>query len=181
MVNRIWQHHFGDGLVATPSDFGMMGARPTHPELDWLAAEFVRSGWSIKHIQKLIVTSAVFRQSSAFREDAAAVNASNKLLWRFPRKRLDAEAIRDSSLSIAGLLNLKEGGPGVYPDLPAGMPAPRGGWGTADLAERNRRSVYIFVRRNSHYPMLRFSIWPVPRKLARAGTALRPHRRLSLC
>ena len=155
MVNRIWQHHFAEGLVATPSDFGMMGARPSHPELlDWLAAEFVRSGWSVKHIQKLIVTSAAFRQSSAFREDASAANANNKLLWRFPRKRLDAEAIRDSSLWIAGLLNLKEGGPGVYPDLPPGMPAPRGGWGTADPAERNRRSVYIFVRRNSHYPML---------------------------
>ncbi len=155
MVNRLWHHHFGKGLVATPSDFGMMGMRPTHPELlDWLASEFVKNGWSVKHMQKLIVTSAAFRQSSGFRKEAAAADSSNKLLWRFPRKRLDAEVIRDSSLYVAGLLNLEEGGPGVFPDLPAGMPAPRGGWGAPDAKERNRRSVYIFVRRNSHYPML---------------------------
>jgi len=86
MVNRIWQHNFGEGLVSTPSDFGMMGARPSHPELlDWLAADFVNSGWSVKHMQKLIVTSAAFRQSSEFREDASAANPTNKLLWRYPR------------------------------------------------------------------------------------------------
>ena len=155
MVNRLWHHHFGKGLVATPSDFGMMGMRPTHPELlDWLASEFVTKGWSVKHMQKLITTSAAFRQSSGFRKEAAAVDSSNKLLWRFPRTRLDAEVIRDSSLYVAGLLNLKGRRTGVFPDLPAGMPAPRGGWGAPDATERNRRSVYIFVRRNSHYPML---------------------------
>jgi hypothetical protein len=156
MVNRIWGEHFGRGIVATPSDFGIMGMRPSNPELlDWLADEFVRGGWSIKHIQRLIVTSNAYRQTSAFREDAAKVDASNKLLWRFPRHHIDAEVIRDSALSIAGLLSLEMGGPGVYPQLPQGMPPPRGGWDEAKLeSERNRRSIYIFVRRNSRYPML---------------------------
>jgi len=156
MANRIWSYHFGRGIAATPSDFGIMGMRPTNPELlDWLADEFVRSGWSMKHLHRLIVTSNAYRQSTAFREDAAKVDSANRLLWRFPRQRLDAEVIRDSSLSIAGLLDLKMGGPGVYPELPTGMPAPRGGWDTAaNDSDRNRRSVYIFVRRNSRYPML---------------------------
>ena len=156
MANRIWSYHFGQGIVTTPSDFGVMGARPSNPELlDWLADEFAGSGWSMKHLHRLIVTSNTYRQSSAFREDAARIDSSNRLLWRFPRRRLDAEVIRDSSLSIAGLLDLKMGGPGVYPELPTGMPAPRGGWDTAtNDSDRDRRSIYIFVRRNSRYPML---------------------------
>ena len=156
MVNRIWQHHFGTGIVATPSDFGIMGTRPSHPELlDWLASEFMRSGWSMKHIHRLIVTSSTYRQSSAFRQEAANVDGPDKLLWRFPRQRIDAEVIRDSSLYISGLLNLKMGGPGVYAELPAGMGAPRGGWDAEkDPSETDRRSVYIFVRRNARYPML---------------------------
>jgi hypothetical protein len=156
MVNRLWQHHFGKGIVATPSDFGIMGNRPSHPELlDWLSAEFVRSGWSMKHMHRLMVTSNTYRQSSAFRKDAAEIDDSDKYLWRFPRQRIDAEVIRDSALYLGGLLNLKMGGPGVYAELPTGMPAPRGGWDTEqDPAERNRRSIYIFVRRNSRYPML---------------------------
>ena len=156
MVNRVWQFHFGRGIVGTPSDFGVMGARPTHPELlDWLAAEFVRDGWSVKRLHRLIVTSSAYRQAGDFREAAAKADSANRLLWRFPRQRLDAEVIRDSSLYLAGLLNFKMGGPGVFPELPQGMPAPRGGWETAKTGdERNRRSVYIFVRRNSRYPML---------------------------
>jgi hypothetical protein len=156
MVNRIWHYHFGRGLVSTPSDFGIMGTRPSHPELlDWLADEFVRSGWSVKHLHRLILMSSAYRQSTAFREDAAKIDSSNKLLWRFPRQRLDAEAIRDSSLYVSGLLDFKAGGPGVYPELPIGMQAPRGGWDTASSGgDRNRRSIYIFVRRNSRYPML---------------------------
>lgn len=156
MVNRLWQHHFGKGIVATPSDFGIMGYRPSNPELlDWLSSEFVRSGWSIKHMQRIMVTSNAYRQSSALRKEAAEIDEANKLLWRFPRQRLDAEVIRDSALYLGGLLNTKMGGPGVYPELPAGMAPPRGGWDTeTDLSERNRRSIYIFVRRNSRYPML---------------------------
>src|SRR6266478_1327324 len=148
MVNRIWHYHFGRGLVSTPSDFGIMGTRPSHAELlDWLAGEFVRGGWSTKHLHRLIVTSSAYRQSAGFREDAAKIDSSNRLLWRFPRQRMDAEAIRDSSLYLSGLLDFKMGGPGVYPELPAGMQAPRGGWDTASGAgDHNRRSIYIFVR-----------------------------------
>ena len=93
-----------------------MGERPTHPELlDWLATEFVRSGWSMKHMHRLIMTSAAYQQSSDFRKDAAEVDPGNRLLWAFPRHRLEGEVIRDSSLQVSGLLNTKVGGPSVYP------------------------------------------------------------------
>jgi Protein of unknown function (DUF1553)/Protein of unknown function (DUF1549) len=155
MVNRIWHYHFGKGIAGTPSDFGIMGDRPTHPELlDWLAKEFVRGGWSMKHMHRLIMTSAAYRESGDFRKDAAETDPDNRLLWAFPRHRLEGEVIRDSSLQVAGLLNTKVGGPSVFPDLPDGMPAPRGGWKLSAAEERNRRSVYIFVRRNTRYPML---------------------------
>ncbi|AMV40472.1 DUF1553 domain-containing protein [Planctomyces sp. SH-PL62] len=113
MVNRIWQGHFGAGLVETASDFGRMGAKPSHPELlDWLAAEFVRSGWLVKRMHRLIVLSATYRQSSRFHPEAAARDADARLLWRFPPRRLDAETIRDSMLAVAGRLDPKMGGPG---------------------------------------------------------------------
>jgi hypothetical protein len=117
LVNRLWQHHFGAGLVDTPNDFGKNGARPTHPELlDWLASEFVHPTgevppWSIKHLQRLILTSATWRQSSAPRADALEVDAGSRLLWRFPPRRLEAEAIRDSILAVSGNLDRKAGGP----------------------------------------------------------------------
>ena len=155
MVNRLWHHHFGRGIVATPSDFGSMGERPTHPQLlDWLAGEFVRQGWSMKAMHRLMVTSNTYRQSSGYNENAAKVDPQNRLLWHFPRQRLEGEVIRDSELAVAGLLNTKMGGPSVFPELPPGMES-RGGWKVnEDPAERNRRSVYIFVRRNTRYPML---------------------------
>jgi hypothetical protein len=113
MVNRIWQGHFGMGLVDTPSDFGRNGARPSHPELlDWLASEFIRSGWSIKQMHRLIVLSATYRQSARFDSVAARHDADTRLLWRFPPRRLEAEEIRDSILALNGRLNLKMGGPG---------------------------------------------------------------------
>ncbi len=113
MVNRVWQHHFGVGLVDTPSDFGRMGTPPSHPELlDWLAAKFVADGWSLKNLHRLIVTSETYRQSSAPRAEALAIDANSRLLWRFPPRRLEAEAIRDTILSVSGNLNLKTGGPG---------------------------------------------------------------------
>ena len=113
IVNRIWQHHFGIGLVGTPSDFGKMGAPPSHPELlDWLANDFVDHGWSIKHLHRQIVTSQTYRQSSRPRPAALGVDADCRKLWRFPPRRLEAEAIRDSILSVSGKLNLKVGGPG---------------------------------------------------------------------
>jgi hypothetical protein len=154
-VNRIWQHHFGAGIVGTPSDYGIMGERPTHPELlDWLAAELIRRGWSVKAMHRLIMTSAAYQQSSNYRAEAAAIDPGDRLLWAFRRQRLESEVIRDSSLAVAGLLNLKAGGPSVYPELPEGMISPRGGWKVSTPDERNRRSVYIFVKRNSRYPMM---------------------------
>jgi hypothetical protein len=155
MANRIWHYHFGKGIVGTPSDFGVMGERPSHPELlDWLSHEFVSSGWSMKHMHRLIMLSSTYQQSSAERKDTAEADASNRLLWAYPRHRLEAEAVRDASLYAAGILNLKEGGPSVYPELPAGMGGPRGGWKVSAQDDRNRRSIYIFVKRNARYPML---------------------------
>lgn len=113
IVNRIWQHHFGIGLVDTPSDFGKMGSLPSHPELlDWLAVELVQHDWSIKRIHRLILNSQTFQQSSAPREDALMVDADSRLLWRFPPRRIEAEAIRDSILQASGKLNLRMGGSG---------------------------------------------------------------------
>jgi len=156
MVNRIWHYHFGQGIAPSPSDFGMMGGRPSHPELlDWLASDFINSGWDIKRMHKQIVMSATFRQSSAFNEAAAKEDSRNRLLWRFPRERLEGEVIRDAALSVAGVLNEAIGGPSIYPELPAGAGKPRGGWKTNEsAADRNRRSIYIFVRRNARYPMM---------------------------
>jgi hypothetical protein len=113
LVNRVWQHHFGTGIVDTPSDFGGNGTSPSHPELlDWLAAEFVSSGWSIKHIHRLILLSDTFRQANVPHERAMQVDAAARLLWRFPSRRLEAEAVRDCVLAVSGVLDLREGGPG---------------------------------------------------------------------
>ena len=155
-VNRLWHHHFGAGIVSTPGDFGRMGQRPTHPELlDWLTSEFIRNGWSLKRMHRLMVTSAAYRQSSDEREGAAKLDPLNRLLWRFRPQRLEAESIRDSALLVSGLLNPAIGGPGVMPALPAGMPKPAGGWeGGFDPESQHRRSIYISVRRTATYPML---------------------------
>ncbi len=220
MVNRIWHHHFGKGIVATPGDFGVMGERPTHPELlDWLTAEFVESGWSLKHMHRLIMTSNTYQQSSEvagqeqspvvwspdrkggvgdgaphpaatklpvsiaagprkrgvsdlpksvsatstaadpdsanLHQKAVEADPFNRLLWRFPPQRLEAEVVRDSLLAVSGLLNPAVGGPSVFPPLPPGMPKPVGGWElTEEQTDQHRRSIYIFVRRNNRYPML---------------------------
>ncbi len=115
MVNRLWHYHFGVGLVETPNDFGFNGGRPSHPELlDWLAGELVRSGWSIKHVQRLIVTSATYRQASHFRADAAKFDAGNRLLWRKSPQRLEAETLRDALLSFSGELDDSLHGPGFH-------------------------------------------------------------------
>ncbi|HYT59339.1 MAG TPA: DUF1549 and DUF1553 domain-containing protein [Haliangiales bacterium] len=155
MVNRIWQYHFGRGIVGTPSDFGAKGDRPTHPALlDWLASEFVRNGWSIKKMHRLIMTSNTYRQSSRYDELAGKTDPEDKLLWRFSRQRLAGEEIRDAALEVSGLLNLKMGGPSVFPELPPGMSPTYSGWKlTKDAAERNRRSIYVFVKRNTRYPL----------------------------
>lgn len=156
VVNRVWQTHFGRGIVGTPNDFGKQGDRPTHPALlDWLAREFTANNWSIKHLHRLIVTSAAYRQGGRWNESAAKADPENRLLWRMPRRRLEAEAMRDAMLAVSGQLSLIDGGPSVYPELPAEMKASAKGWKpSAAEAERNRRSVYVAVRRNLRYPLL---------------------------
>jgi hypothetical protein len=157
IVNRLWQHHFGHGLVATPSDFGTMGSEPTHPELlDWLATELVARRWSLKAMHRLIVTSATYRQSSHDNPGGRAADPENTLLWRFNRQRLDGESIRDALLAASGQLNPEMGGPCIFPELPAELArlTTKGvAWPVSDHArDRNRRSLYVFIRRNLRYP-----------------------------
>ena len=164
MVNRIWQQHFGRGIVGTPSDFGRNGDRPTHPELlDWLAVRFVEEGWSVKAMHRLMVASNTYRQSADNPGvGGAASDPENRLLWRFNRRRLEAEAIRDSILSASGRLNLERRGPSVFPPLPEDMkdlsrPARAGGsmWEPNERErDARRRSVYIFQRRSLPLPMM---------------------------
>ena len=113
IVNRIWMHHFGSGIVTTPNDFGSNGARPSHPLLlDWLATELMENNWSLKHIHRLLLLSSTFQQDSQPRKDGLALDSASGLLWRFPPRRLEAEAIRDSILQVSGVLDLTMGGPG---------------------------------------------------------------------
>jgi Protein of unknown function (DUF1553)/Protein of unknown function (DUF1549) len=163
MVNRLWQGHFGRGIVATAGDFGVQGEPPTHPELlDWLATEFVARGWSMKQMHRLIVTSAAYRQDSSFREtmNRTGVDPDNRLLWHQNRRRLEGEALRDAMLSVSGLLNRKAGGRSVYPELPEELSATPGWRVTAEPAERNRRSVYVYAKRNQRFPL--FSTFDAP-------------------
>jgi hypothetical protein len=159
MVNRIWQEYFGRGIVATSEDFGTQGDPPTHPQLlDWLAVEFMESGWDVKHIQQLITDSATYRQSSVISPSEWEKDQYNELLARGPRVRVDAEIIRDIALSAGGLLNDKIGGPSVYPPIPDGVmslgygaPMP---WSNKDKSENYRRAMYTFAKRSVPYPSL---------------------------
>jgi mono/diheme cytochrome c family protein len=161
MVNRLWHYHFGRGLVGTPSDFGAAGEQPTHPELlDWLATEFTKRGWSLKQMHRLIMTSATYQQSSGYNAASAKADRDNSLLWRYSRHRLEGEAIRDAMLSVSGELNPQMGGPGVMAELPKGITT-RGYWkDTTDKQEGNRRSVYLFVKRNLRYPLFQAFDFP---------------------
>ena len=159
LVNRLWQHHFGTGLVRTPNDFGAQGDLPMHPELlDWLAGELIRQQWRLRPIHRLILRSATYRQSSAFDESKAALDRDNRLCWRFTPHRLDAEAIRDSILAVSGGLDRTLFGPAVYPLIPreALLPAAYTAWPNTDRDDPNtwRRSVYIFVKRSTPVPLL---------------------------
>ena len=157
IVNRLWQHHFGRGLVATASDFGTMGEEPSHPELlDWLATELVAAGWSLKRLHRLIVTSATYRLSSVADREILAADPDNLLFGRQNRRRLDGEAIRDALLFVSGSLNHAMKGASVFPELPPELSklSSKGAvWPVSPrLSDRNRRSLYVFVRRNLRYP-----------------------------
>ena len=175
MVNRLWQHHFGRGIVPTPNDFGKLGEAPTHPELlDWLASEFMDPAkpqdqrsvpggaapapWSIKRMHKLILTSNAYRMSSKGNNQALRVDAANTLFWRFNMRRLTSEEVRDSILAVSGKLNLKMAGPSIYPPIPrevlAGQSRPGTGWKVSAPEEASRRSVYIHVKRSLQVPIL---------------------------
>jgi hypothetical protein len=159
IVNRIWQYHFGRGLVRSPCNFGLQGDKPTHPELlDWLADEFVRRGWSMKAMHRLILTSNAYRQSSAASKRALSADPSNDLFWRFDMRRLTAEEIRDSILALGGTLNFKMYGPGVYTPIPAevlaGQSIPGNGWGQSAVEEQHRRSIYVHLKRSLLTPIL---------------------------
>ena len=172
MVNRIWQGHFGRGLVETPNNFGLQGSAPSHPELlDWLAAEFVDRNWSVKQMHKLIMLSSAYRLNSGFDPSSAETDPENRYIWRMNRRRLDAENLRDAVLSVSGELNLKMGGRPVLPPLSAearlGM-WDRNDWPESlDPEEHKRRSVYIFAKRQFPYPM--FKTFDAPDASASCG------------
>ena len=158
MVNRIWQHHFGKGLVKTPSDLGKNGGGTVHPELiDWLAAEFIEKSWSIKDMHRLMLHSNLYRQSlnNPRATEFEAIDSANRYLWRMPPIRLEAEVIRDSILAVSGDLNLLAGGPSFFPDLEDDMMKRARTWWEPDPEEeRNRRSVYMLQQRVLVSPLI---------------------------
>lgn len=174
-VNRVWQHHFGEGLVSTPNDFGLMGRRPTHPELlDWLATEFVKGtiandgsegkpdpfacAGSMKRLHRLILLSNTYKATAIPSSNALKQDPENQLYSRWRVRRLEAEAIRDSMLAVSGQLNPQKSGPSIYPKLPQevlqGQSRPGDGWGNSEERQASRRSVYIFVKRSLAVPEL---------------------------
>ncbi len=143
IVNRVWQHHFGEGLVATPNDFGVSGDPPSHPDLlDWLANDLIEHGWQLKRLHHMIMTSGVYMQSAVHDEARAVIDRDNRLWWRWTPRRLEAEAIRDSMLTVSGKLD-----PTMY------------GPGTLDQ-NMTRRSVYFFIKRSKLIPMMMLFDWP---------------------
>ncbi|MDE0737162.1 MAG: DUF1549 and DUF1553 domain-containing protein, partial [Pirellulaceae bacterium] len=161
MVNRLWQHHFGQGIVRTPNNFGFKSAPPTHPLLlDWLAAEFVAGDWKIKRMHKLIMMSSTYRQSSQHpaQQQYQQRDFINERWWRFNRRRLDSEALRDAMLTVSGRLNTKMGGPSFYPRMSQealeGLSRKSSAWGTSTQAERSRRSIYMMTKRSRLLPLM---------------------------
>ena len=163
MVNRIWQWHFGQGIVSTASDFGKMGVEPTHPELlDWLATEFVARGWSLKAMHRLIMTSETYRQSSSFHTSVhGQKDPDNTLLWRMNRRRLEGEAIWDAIHLVSGTINLAVGGRPVMPPLLAEELTNKSNWVESEIpSDHRRRGLYIIVRRNFKFPL--FDLFDAP-------------------
>jgi hypothetical protein len=183
MVNRVWQYHFGQGLVPTPNDLGFNGGQPSHPQLlDYLANEFIQRGWSVKELHRLIVTSKAYRQSSLPREDGLKLDSGNRLLWRYSPRRLEAEAVRDAMLAVAGELNLNAGGPS-YQDF---VPVARSGTQFYEVVDRDdpavqRRSIYRMWARGGKNPLLDTFDCPDPSTTTPTrGTTTTPLQALSL-
>ncbi|WP_417748549.1 PSD1 and planctomycete cytochrome C domain-containing protein [Rosistilla oblonga] len=161
LVNRIWQHHFGQGIVRSPNNFGFLADPPAHPRLlDWLADEFVQGGWKIKRLHKLILTSKTWQQSSTHPTAAeyAEKDSTNRLWWRSERRRLDAEALRDAMLAVSGELDLRVGGPGFRPTIAAaaleGLSKKSAAWNPSPADAQTRRSLYMFSKRGLLPPMM---------------------------
>jgi hypothetical protein len=160
MANRLWQHHFGRGLVKTPNDFGRTGIAPTHPELlDYLASELVSGGWKLKRLHKLIMTSGAYQMSSrASNTEALHADEANELFWRQNPRRSEGEVLRDTLLAVSGNLNPKMGGPSFFPTLPKEVHRTQDGegkgWSDSPPDEQNRRSIYIFIKRALLPPLL---------------------------
>jgi mono/diheme cytochrome c family protein len=159
IVNRIWQHHFGRGLVRSANNFGQLGDQPTHPELiDWLASELMRNDWQLKSIHRLIMLSSVYQMSSQSNDQALQLDPENNLFWRFSMRRLSAEEIRDGVLATTGQINFQKFGPSIYPELgeevKATQSVPGKGWGNSSPSDQARRSVYIFIKRSLIPPEL---------------------------
>jgi hypothetical protein len=182
MANRVWHFHFGQGLVATPNDFGVSGTAPTHPELlDWLAVKFIESGWSVKALHRVIVNSATYRQSSAMNAKGAAVDADAQLLWRYPPRRIEGEVLRDAMLAVSGQLNLALGGPSFRSfdvlKFPANAYAPADKIGP----EFNRRSVYRMNVNSGKEPLMDAFDCPDPSvKTPRRSVTTTPLQALAL-
>lgn len=170
LANRLWHHHFGQGIVTTPSDFGLGGAKPSHPELlDWLAAELLQAGWSMKHLHKQILLSAAYRQSSTIQNSAASnLDAQNRLLWRQNARRLDAESLRDAVLLVSGRLNPERGGPGFRDFKYTEAYAPIYQYIPPDKPELWRRSIYRFVVRTTPHQFMSALDCPDPANLTPA-------------
>ena len=166
IVNRVWQHHFGEGLVRTPNDFGTRGDRPSHPELlEWLSADLVAHGWKLKRLHRMILLSATYRQGAAFDAAKAKIDPDNRLLWRMRPRRLEAEVLRDALLVAGGVMDRKMYGPAFKPPIPADAmvarnlknPYPKN---VPEGPEDRRRSVYMFHKRVIPYPL--FQVFDAP-------------------
>jgi hypothetical protein len=186
IVNRVWQHHFGEGLVRTPSDFGVMGEKPTHPELlDWLAGWFMDHGWSIKQLHGLILESNAYRMSKYWNAAYAAKDPEDRLLWRMPYQRLEVEVIRDSALAASGQLNPRMFGPSMYPHIPPaaleGSSDPDNIWRESEENEASRRTIYAFLKRSMVVPMLEvLDLCDISRTAARRQNTAVPTQALTL-
>lgn len=158
-ANRVWQHHFGRGIVESSDDFGSLGTQPTHPKLlDWLATELVRNDWSMKSMHRMIVTSNAYQMSNTFDQQSFLTDPKNDRLWRFDLRRLSAEELRDSILAASGTLNLTLGGKSIYPPLPRAVletaSRPNQAWQNSTPSQSARRSIYVFSKRSLRHPFL---------------------------